>query len=165
MPGLIIWAGFTVTVAGFCFWKPQPTRVFVGFFMAAMGLAIHGLFVLKYPESYIDFAAKAPIPAYRLGLALTEPNPRAFGLFMLFFETALALLILSRGRYVKLGLMGAILFLLGITPLGVEELPNVVLAIGLASLLTNNFPHDVVSMIRSRFRSRPAAPRSEAEKM
>lgn len=155
MQGLIIWGVFTLAVAVFCFWKPQPARVFVGLFFAAMGLGVNGMFVLTNPQGFVDFAANAPIPAYRdIGLALVEPNPRAFGLFMLVFEVAVSLLILSRGRYVKLGLGGAVLFLLGITPLGKEELPNVILAAGMASLLTHQFPTDVLTMLRNRLADR-----------
>lgn len=73
---------------------------------------------------------------------------------MLAFEMAVSLLILGRGRYVKLGLSGAILFLLGITPLGTEELPNVILAAGMAVLMTHQFPTDVLTMLRNRRRSR-----------
>jgi hypothetical protein len=158
MQGLIIWGVFTLAAAVFCFWKPQSARVFVGVFFAAMGLGIHGMFVLTNPQRYVDFAANAPIPVYRdIGTGLIEPNPQAFGLFMLIFETAMSLLILSRGRYVKLGLLGAVLFLLAITPLGAEELPNVILAAGMASLLTHQFPTDVLTMLRNRFRDRRIA--------
>jgi hypothetical protein len=47
--GLIVWGVFTLATAVFCFWKPQPARVFVGLFFAAMGLGIHGMFVLTNP--------------------------------------------------------------------------------------------------------------------
>lgn len=53
------------------------------------------------------------------------------------------LLILSHGRRVKLGLLGAIVFLLVITPLGVWTLPNPLMALGLARLLTKDYPRPV----------------------
>lgn len=158
MQGLIIWGVFTVVAAVFCCWKPQPARLCMGVFFAAMGLGIHGTFILTNPQGYVDFAANAPIPVYSdIGLALIEPNPQAFGLFMLIFETAVSLLILSRGRYVKLGLLTAVVFLLAITPLGAEELPNVILAAGMASLLTHQFPTDALTLLRSRLRDRRIA--------
>ena len=40
---------------------------------------------------------------------------------MLILEVTLAALILSRGGWVKVGILGAILFLVGISPLGFEE--------------------------------------------
>ena len=83
-----------------------------------------------------------------VGTWLTEPNPLVFGIFMLSFETITAALILSRGRAVKWGLLAAILFLIGITPLGLEEVPNVVLAAGIAFLFTQDYPTDVWTMLR-----------------
>jgi hypothetical protein len=149
MQGFLIWGAFTIAVAAFCVWTPQAARIFVGLFFAAMGLGIHGGLIATNPQSYVDFAAKAPWAIYRdIGLWLTEPNPLAFGIFMLTFETITAALILSRGRYVTWGLIGAILFLVGITPLGLEEVPNVILAAGMAFLLTKEFPTDVWTMLR-----------------
>lgn len=114
-----------------------------------MGLGIHGGFIATNPHSYVDFAAEAPWAIYRdLGRWLTEPNPLVFGVVMLTFETVTAALILSRGRYVRWGLTGAIVFLIGITPLGLQEVPNVILAAGMASLATRKFPTDVWTMLR-----------------
>ncbi|WP_166678519.1 hypothetical protein [Kribbella voronezhensis] len=97
----------------------------------------------------VHFAAKAPWGTYRdVGLWLVEPNPLAFGILMLAFETVTAALIVSRGRYVKWGLLGAIVFLVGITPLGLEEVPNVILAAGLTFLLTKSFPTDAWTIVR-----------------
>ena len=149
MEGFLIWGAFTVVVAAFCVWRPQAARIFVGLFFGAMGLGVHGGLVLTDPERYVDFAAAAPWAFYRdIGTTLTEPSPVAFGIVMLSIETVIAALILSRGRAVTWGLLGAIGFLLGITPLGLEELPNVVLAAGIAFLLTQEFPTDPWTMLR-----------------
>ena len=149
MQGFVIWGAFTVAVAAFCVWRPQPARIFVGLFFGVMGLGVHGAFIATNPDMYVDFAADAPWGIYRdLGTSLTEPNPLAFGIFMLIFETVTAALILSRGRAVTWGLIGAIVFLVGITPLGLEEVPNLVLAAGMAFLLTQEYPTDVVTMLR-----------------
>jgi hypothetical protein len=155
MQGFLIWGTFTVGVAAFCVWRPQAARIFVGLFFGAMGLGIHGGLIATNPQSYVDFAAAAPWALYRdIGLWLTEPSPLVFGIFMLLFETVTAALILSRGRYVKWGLTGAILFLIGITPLGLEEVPNVILAAGIAFLLTQEFPTDVWTTLRRHLRDR-----------
>lgn len=149
MQGFLIWGVFTVGVAAFCVWRPHHARIFVGLFFGVMGLGIHGGLIFTNPQSYVDFAADAPWAMYRgVGTALTEPNPLVFGIFMLSFETVTAALILSRGRAVKWGLLAAIVFLIGITPLGLEEVPNVVLAAGIAFLFTQDFPTDVWTMLR-----------------
>ena len=162
MQGFLIWGAFTVGLAAFCVWRPQPARIFVGLFFGAMGLGIHGALIATNPQSYVDFAANAPWALYRdIGTSLTEPNPLAFGIFMLTFETITAALILSRGRLVTWGLLAAIVFLVGITPLGLEEVPNLVLAAGMAFLLTQDFPTDVWAMLRRH--RRPRLPTTERE--
>jgi hypothetical protein len=162
MQGFLIWGAFTVGIAAFCFWRPQPTRIFVGLFFGVMGLGIHGTLIATNPQSYVDFAASAPWELYReSGTWLTEPIPLAFGIFMLTFETITAALILSRGHLVKWGLLAAIVFLVGITPLGLEEVPNLVLAAGMAFLFTQDFPTDVWTMLRRH--RRPRLPTGERE--
>jgi hypothetical protein len=147
--GFLIWGVFTVGLAAFCVWRPQRARIFVGLFFGVMGLGIHGALIATNPHRYVDFAANAPWAIYRdIGTWLTEPNPLAFGIFMLTFETITAALILSRGRLVKWGLLAAIVFLVGITPLGLEEVPNLVLAAGMTLLLTQDFPTDVWAILR-----------------
>jgi hypothetical protein len=162
MQGFLVWGAFTVGLAAFCVLRPHPARVFVGLFFGAMGLGIHGGLIFTNPQRYVDFAASAPWAIYRdIGTWLTEPNPLAFGIFMLTFETITAALILSRGRLVKWGLLAAIVFLVGITPLGLEEVPNLVLAAGMAFLLTQDFPTDVGTMLRRH--RRPRLPTAERE--
>ncbi|MDP2772310.1 MAG: hypothetical protein Q8O61_02040 [Nocardioides sp.] len=156
MQGFLIWGAFSIAVAVFCFGRPQAARIFVGVFFAVMGLGVHGGIIATDTQSYVDFADAAPWGPYRdLGLWLVEPNPMAFGIFMLVFEVVIAVLILSRGRYVTWGLLGATGFLLAITPLGLEEAPNVILAVGLANLVTKDFTSDAWTTLR-RHRSRGA---------
>jgi len=162
MQGFLIWGAFTVGVAAFCVWRPQAARIFVGLVVGAAGLGIHGALIFTNPQSYAGFAAEAPWAIYRdVGTALTEPNPLAFGIFMLSFETVTAALILSRGRAVTWGLLGAIVFLIGIAPLGLKEVPNVVLAAGIGFLLTQEFPIDVWTMLRRH--RRPRLPTADRE--
>jgi hypothetical protein len=60
-------------------------------FFGVMGLVVHGLLVITNPERYVRFAEHALLPFYRqIGLFLTEPNPRAFGIVMLILEVTLA---------------------------------------------------------------------------
>jgi hypothetical protein len=53
---------------------------------------------------------------------------------------------------------GAILFLVGISPLGFDVMPNLLLAAALVYLLTQDFPRDAFTMLRDRRgRSTPTA--------
>ena len=114
--------------------------------------------LVRTPEGYVRFAETALLPFYRqIGLFLTELNPRAFGIVMLILEVTLAALILSRGGWVKVGILGAILFLIGISPLGFDVMPNLLLAAALVYLLTQDFPREAITMLRDR-RGRTATP-------
>jgi hypothetical protein len=69
---------------------------------------------------------------------------------MLILEVTLAVLILSRGYWAGVGILGAILFLVGISPLGFDVMPNLLLAAALVYLLTQDFPRDAITMLRDR---------------
>jgi hypothetical protein len=154
---VVVWSIFVLAVAVFCLLRPQAARLLVGGFFGLMGLVVHGLLVITNPEGYVRFAEQAPLLFYRqIGLFLTEPNPRAFGVVMLILEVTLAALILSRGRWAKVGILGAILFLVGISPLGFDLMPNLLLAAALVYLLTQDFPRDAFTMLRDR-RGTPTA--------
>ncbi|MGS0688057.1 hypothetical protein ACVBEQ_23355 [Nakamurella sp. GG22] len=158
MTRVVVWGAFVVAVTVFCLVRPQAGRLFVGVFFGVMGLAVHGSLVISDPHGYVGFAEQALLPFYRrIGLFLIEPNPRVFGIVMLIVELALAALILSRGLWVKVGLSGAILFLVGISPLGYDVMPNLLLAAALVYLLTQDFPRDVFTMFRDRRGRRTAA--------
>jgi hypothetical protein len=77
-----------------------------------------------------------------------------FGIGMLVFELVLAALMLSYGTYARLGFTAAILFLVGIMPLGPEEVANVFMAAGVAYLATRNFQTAVVPEVRAWLRAR-----------
>ena len=148
---VVVGGAFMLTVAVFCFLRPQAGRLFVGVFFGVMGLGVNGSLVISNPEGYVAFAEQALLPLYRqIGLFLTQPNPWAFGIVMLILELTLAALILSRGHWVKVGTLGAILFLVGISPLGYDVMPNLLLAAALVHLLTQDFPRDVFTMLRDR---------------
>ena len=59
-----------------------------------------------------------------------------FGLLAAAYEVAVAVMMLSKGRYVKWGLAGGAVFLVGITPLGIWTLGNPIMAVALVYLLT-----------------------------
>lgn len=89
-----------------------------------------------------------------VAVAIVQVNQVAFGLCMLTFELVVASLILWHGTAVRLGVWAGVAFLLGITPLGVEELPNPILAVGLAVLATRDFPKSALGEVREALRRR-----------
>lgn len=141
MERIVPWSVVVLLLTGACFWKPRPMRAFMGGFFALMGLGVHGAFLLTNPGAYVDFAQGALLPLYRdLAVAVVQLQPTGFGIAMLLFEVTLAALMLSRGRYVRIGMLAGSAFLIAIAPLGLEVLPNMVLAIGLFWLARQEYP-------------------------
>jgi hypothetical protein len=77
-----------------------------------------------------------------------------FGLLVAAYEITIALMMLSKGRYVKRGLIGGIVFLIAITPLGVWTLGNPIMALALAYLLTKEYDQSFLEMLHLRTRLR-----------
>jgi hypothetical protein len=153
----LIWALFGGLITALCFWRPKAARAVVGIFFAIMAVGVHGTAVLSDPQQYVTFAQAALSPAYRdLAVAIVGISPVAFGLGMLVLELVLAGLMLTHEAYAKLGFVAAFLFLLGIMPLGPEEVANVTMAVGVARLATREFPTGVVADARAWLASRRA---------
>ena len=152
---MAVWGAFVVVHTLAIVARPRPMRIVVGIFFILMAVGVHGSTVLTDPSAYLEFANGALVPLYRdVAVAIVGVNPLAFGLFMLSFELVIASLILWRGRAVHVGLWAGVVFLLGITPLGVEELPNPILALGLALLATRDFPRSPLSELQETLRHR-----------
>ncbi len=158
MERAIPWAVVVLLLTVPCFLWPRPMRVVLGVFFGLMGLGVHGAFVATNPESYVDFAGQALFPFYRdLAVAVvTTLSPVVFGVMMLVFEVSLAVLILGKGRTAKLGLLLAAIFLVIITPLGIEVVPNIVLAVGLIRVARESFETSVPDDLRRWLRNRGA---------
>ncbi len=157
---LLVTGSFYLVVAAVCLARPRIGRVVVGIFFWIMALAVHGYFVLANPRSYVDFAHDAYLGFYSsLASPVVEFSPRGFGLVCLLFELVVGALILSKGRYVKVGLVAGIVFLLGITPLRYTQM-NPILAAGMAYLLTQNFTQSLLEPILGGplHQRRPKAP-------
>jgi hypothetical protein len=162
MDRMLIWGAFVSLVTFACVWRPRTMRVFVGVFFVVMALGVDGSTILGDLSSYATFASGALLPIYRdVALAVVQVSPVLIGVLMLVFELVVAGLILGRGRAVRLGLLGGIVFLLGITPLGIEELPNPILAVGLGYLATQQIPVSVPGAVQGWVRARGARPLAE----
>ena len=121
--------------------RPTLGRRVMGLFFGVMGLGVNGVLTVAAPDQFPALARRAPWAWYRrIGVALTDPAPRAFGAAMAVGETALAAAVLGRGRAARLGLLAAAAFSVGITPLGVYTLANPVLAAGALHLARRQWP-------------------------
>ena len=143
MEQLIPWLIFCAAFLLFSLVRPNGARTFIGIFFTVMALGVNALLSFMAPDVFVSIGTAEPlIPFYAWFFQhVVAVAPPVVGLVAAAGEITVGLLILSRGRRVKLGLISAIVFLLVITPLGVWTLPNPLMAAGLARLLTKEFPH------------------------
>jgi hypothetical protein len=148
MQQLIVWAVFCLLVLVLCLLRPNAGRIFLGIFFLVMAIGVNVVTVFVDPNSYIGLGADSYIPLYRwVFIDLVALAPPLFVLPVAAFEIAIGLLTLSRGRYVKWGLIGGIVFLIGITPLGIWTLANPILAAAMAVLLRKEYDRSLPEML------------------
>lgn len=66
------------------------------------------------------------------------------------YQLILSALLFSRGKWVKLGLAGSIIFHIGIIPFGVFNLPNILIAIPPILILKGEYKEKIPGVIFSR---------------
>jgi hypothetical protein len=157
MQQLAIWAVFCLLVLVLCLLRPNAGRTFVGIFFLVMAIGVNIVLVFVDPDSYIGLGAESFVSLYRwVFINLVALAPPQFVLPVAAFEITIGLLMLSKGRYVKWGLIGSIVFLIGITPLGVWTLANPILALAMALLLGKDYDKSFPEMLRLTARTRRA---------
>jgi hypothetical protein len=150
------WAVFCLLVLLLCLVRPYAGRVFVGIFFLIMAVGVNVVLVLVAPDQFVALGTDAPVvPLYRWFFEnVVALAPPLFGLLAAAYEITIALMMLSKGRYVKWGLIGGIVFLIAITPLGIWTLGNPIMALALAYLLTKEYDRTFLEMLHLRTRPR-----------
>lgn len=117
-----------------CVLRPNAGRIFLRLFFLVMPIGVNVVLVFVAPDQFVALGTNdAIVPLYRWFFEnVAALAPPLFGLLAAAYEVAIALLMLSKGRYAKWGLIGGIVFLIGITPLGVWTLANPLLALAMA---------------------------------
>ena len=157
MQQLITFAIFSLLVLLLCLVRPVAGRIFLGIFFLVMAIGVNVVLVLLSPDLFVGLGTNdALIPLYRWFFENIVAAPSLFGLLAAAYEVAIALLMLSKGRYVKWGLIGSIVFLIAITPLGVWTLANPILAVAMTYLLTKEYEWSLSETLRL-----PARPRRQ----
>ena len=146
VPSLAIY----LAVLALCLVWPEAGRVFVGLFFVVIALGVNVVPVLVAPDLFVALGTDAPlIPPYAWFFQnVVAAAPPLFGLLAAAYEIAVALLMLSKGRYARWGLAGGIVFLIGKTPLGVWTLANPMMAVALALLLRKRYDRSLPEMLR-----------------
>jgi hypothetical protein len=153
---LITFALFSLLVLLLCLVRPGAGRIFMGIFFLVMAIGVNEVLVLVAPNLFVALGTNdAIIPLYRWFFEnVVALAPPLFGLLAAAYEITIALMMLSKDKYVKWGLIGGIVFLIGITPLGVWTLANPILALTLAYLLTREYDRSLLEMLHLRTVSR-----------
>ena len=156
MQQLITFALFSLLVLLLCLVRPGAGRIFMGIFFLVMAISVNVVLVLVAPNLFVALGTNdAIIPLYRWFFEnVVALAPPLFGLLAAAYEITIALMMLSKDKYVKWGLIGGIVFLIGITPLGVWTLANPILALTLAYLLTREYERSLLEMLHLRTVSR-----------
>lgn len=147
---------FCLLVLLLCLVRPYAGRIFVGIFFLIMAVGVNVVLVLVAPDQFVALGTDAPVVSlYRWFFeSVVALVPPLFGLLAAGYEITIALMMLSKGRYVKWGLTGGIVFLIAITPLGIWTLGNPIMALALAYLLTKEYDRTFLEMLHLRTRPR-----------
>jgi hypothetical protein len=150
MQQLITFAVLSSLVLVLCVLRPNAGRVFLGLYFLVMAIGVNVVLVFVAPDQFVALGTNdAMVPLYRWFFEnVVALAPPLFGSLAAAYEVAIALLMLSKGRYVKWGLIGGMAFLIGITPLGVWTLANPILAAEMAYLLTKEHERSFPEMLR-----------------
>jgi hypothetical protein len=102
-------------------------------------------------ETYRKLARLSWPGVDRLMLDLVVPVATPWALALVCFEVAVASLLLWRGRAVRVGLLTAVAFMIGLTPsVSWSVLANVPLVIGALLLLSRDYDRSVLDVRRTR---------------
>lgn len=95
------------------------TRIIFGILYLGGAAANIALMLLNSPASYNAFADESLIQFYREAwAAVAVPNMSLFVPLLILYEIALGVMFLIGGRFLKIALVGGILFCLGTVPFG-----------------------------------------------
>ena len=130
-------------------WRNAARIAFGGFFLAMA--AYNTIVVLpNAAASYTDIANNLAWPGFDwLMLHLVVPAAVPLTVLLIAFEVAVAVLVLSKGRRVRLGLLAAIAFMSGLAALiGWYELFNVPLVALAVLLLARDYDRSLWDSVR-----------------
>jgi len=148
----ILSAVFVISVVALCIAKPNAGRIFLGLFFLAMALGVNGTFVLTGPQFYADYLGDSLIPLYReLTMRTVALNPLLYSLLLVAFELALGILMLGKLKYVKIGLLGTIIFIVALAPVNTLQFVWLGLVVGQVYLLTKEFDVTLLDILRSKW--------------
>jgi len=150
----IIWSiGFVLVVIILCLVKPNMGRIFLGIFYLIMAIAINMVNAVTNPQSTVQMGEASLLELYRILFSeIVSKAPAFFILAIALFELIMGLLILTKHKKVKVGLIGTSIFLILITPFGYIQLPWLGIAAIQFYLLRKDFDKTFIEIVASVFR-------------
>lgn len=150
----MIWSiGFVLAVMILCVWKPNAGRIFLGIFYLIMAIGINLVNAITNPQSTVTMGEASLLECYRIAFTqVVARAPEVFIVLVALFQITMGLLILSKHKGVKVGLLGTALFLVFITPFGTIQIPWLGIALVQLYLLRKDFDRTLLQIIRSAFR-------------
>jgi hypothetical protein len=132
---------FAIILAVLAYFRPKIGRMVVGIFFLTMALGVNVPILLTNPTLFAATGAKAFLPIYRWFFGEILANyPIPFVIALILFEMSVGILILSKGKAVRLGLIAASGFCLFLTPVGMEEITSPLLIVSFVILMRYEFP-------------------------
>jgi hypothetical protein len=139
-------------------------RVFIALWYL-LGWLAHVYLAITAPTTYAVFGQTALLPLLRnLWQSFIMPNIRFFALLLAAFEIVVGCLLVSKGRWVKIGLVFSLLFNLFLIVLGLgtltadpvqdfvaNRMPNLLFIALQIPLFFWTFDHSIPEVIRSKF--------------
>jgi hypothetical protein len=147
----IYWSiGFVLAVILLCVAKPNIGRIFLGIFYLIMATAINLVNALTNPLPTLQMGEASLLAFYRtIFTEIVSKAPVLFILIVAHFQIIMGILILSKNRSVKFGLIGASIFLILITPFSYIQFPWLGIAGIQLYLLKFDFKKSFVEMLVS----------------
>ena len=133
-------------------WRNAARLGFGGFFLA---MAAYNTTVVlpNAAESYRGIAELSWPGFDWLVLHLVVPAGVPFTVLLVAFEVGVVVLVLSKGRRVRVGLLAAVAFMIGLAPfMSWYELANVPLVAWALALLARDYDRSLLDMVRRQSR-------------
>jgi len=144
---------FSALVILLSVFRPNTSRIFLGFFIMAMGLGVNLAFVITQPYFVFEYGMGAWLPLFRnLTESIIGLNPKLFGVFLVIFEVLIGFSLLAKGIWVKVGIIGISLFILMLVPLYYSQIAWAISLIGILYLLKNQYDQSILDIIKAKMK-------------
>ncbi len=131
-----------------------------------LGWMVHVYLSLTAPQGYAVFGETALFPFFRdVWFAVIMPNITLFAFLLAAFELVVGVLLVSKGKWVKYGLVASLLFVLFLIQLGLgtaaadgpsdfvmNRLPNVIFGLIIILLFRVDFKETLLDALRNKLR-------------